>query len=1160
MQQQYGSDTEIKKRIVCASIILLCFFCAAVIALVFPVPVSVLEHQKNDMLFRMRYRLCGKQKISPYLVHVVLDDASIKDRGLPLWDRTVYGRIIRLLSGAGAVAIVCDVFFQFESTPENDAEVIAAASESGGVYFPVIVAPRGYPAFPHAADVGTENDEGIVWHPAVLLDGRLPESGGIGYPFQALAAEAAGLGHINCSPDSDGVNRRFPLLIASGGGVVPSLTLRAVADFLDVSPADIEVVAGSHILLKGVKYPGRRERDVTIPVDGRGRIILNHVGPWDDSFIPFPVEKILDAERDEEVATHLYNVMHDAFVVLSNVSTGNKDYGASTFDNVYPLSGIHLNVANMILTENFIDEATLLENVITGCVLIVLLWIFSYGRRSRWYIPSGLIIMFLFFLYSAGLFLFLKRLGVFVPHAIGIILSLAGVGTYLYATEEKEKSFFRGRFESEKENILYKNRLILSLSGSIRAPLERMTQHVKTLSGKEVVRRLPSLRDALCGIEQSCAAMTDLFSELLDLTKYRKVHEPALSGNRIVTGEGRGKHGSEDTNVCLLIVDDNEYERTRIRELCEGTYRVLEAENGKNALQVFESEKVDLVISDLLMPEMNGDDLIAELKKGEETAAIPVILLTGLAGEEIEEEPDDILSKQFTDRELLKSVENALERSSQKKQLVSYRNNLVLTGIHHEEIVAEKNRLYPENPVVIVEDEKEILQSYRRALCAKGINNVRFFSKTEQLLPFLLGQPVSILILDTSIPGGSGDAVLLDIRKRFPDIPVVMASGIMEMETAVRCIGAGAYDYLVKPVETEKLASLINHCIELRFYRETLEHMSSKLKHPEITDTGAFSHIITCNERLLSLFRYCEAVSGSPKPFLIVGESGVGKELFAEAIHLSSGRKGRFVCENIGGLDDTMISDTLFGHEKGAFTGAENRRKGLLEEACGGTLFLDEVGDIPLHIQVKLLRLLEKNEYRPIGSDSLRRADVRIIGATNRDIAGMAKRGEFRQDLLSRFVHTITIPPLRERWDDLPLLVNHFIKTYGGGKTLFIPDELYGYLKIYDFPGNVRELQTLMVNALRLNKGNILSLDSIKSYIREKRNGEVRPEPGDAYTEENLIFKDGPAFPTLKQVEAVLIDKALKKADGMQTVASQLLGISPSNLSKKLKKLKKRTG
>jgi DNA-binding NtrC family response regulator len=304
-----------------------------------------------------------------------------------------------------------------------------------------------------------------------------------------------------------------------------------------------------------------------------------------------------------------------------------------------------------------------------------------------------------------------------------------------------------------------------------------------------------------------------------------------------------------------------------------------------------------------------------------------------------------------------------------------------------------------------------------------------------------------------------------------------------------------------------------------------------------------------------SRFAYVEAIAPNSNPVLITGESGVGKELVARAIHRLSGRQGGFVSENIAGLDDTMVADTLFGHARGAFTDAEASRKGLVEEAGEGTLFLDEIGDLSMGSQVKLLRFLEEKEYRPLGSDGVRVSDARIIIATNVDIEKKLHEGAFREDLYYRLTHRIDIPPLRERLEDLPLLVDHFVESGSralGREKPLVPEELVTLLQTYSFPGNVRELKNLIDNALSRDTSRVLSLSFFRDSIRG--NGGRGAATNLDFRLESKQITFGGEFPTLKEVEGFFIADALRKAGGNQSTAARLLGLSASALSRRLRK------
>ena len=329
------------------------------------------------------------------------------------------------------------------------------------------------------------------------------------------------------------------------------------------------------------------------------------------------------------------------------------------------------------------------------------------------------------------------------------------------------------------------------------------------------------------------------------------------------------------------------------------------------------------------------------------------------------------------------------------------------------------------------------------------------------------------------------------VTKDFPEVPVIVITGSNDVDTAVACMKTGAFDYMVKPVEKSRLISGVKRAIELReLQRENrllrAHVLSDKLEHPE-----AFSEMVTNSAIMRSIFQYIESISISPQPILITGETGVGKELVSKAIHKLSRRNGAFVPVNVAGLDDNVFADTLFGHRKGAFTGADQARSGLVEQASGGTLFLDEIGDLSPASQVKLLRLLQDGEYFPLGSDVGKRSDARVVVATNQDIQALQESGKFRKDLYYRLCgHQIHIPPLRERREDLPILLDHFLERLPrrwAREKPTPPRELLTLLSTYPFPGNIRELQSIILDAVSSHKSGKLSMEVFKSYIRQKQ-------------------------------------------------------------------------
>jgi DNA-binding NtrC family response regulator len=469
-------------------------------------------------------------------------------------------------------------------------------------------------------------------------------------------------------------------------------------------------------------------------------------------------------------------------------------------------------------------------------------------------------------------------------------------------------------------------------------------------------------------------------------------------------------------------------------------------------------------------------------------------------------------------------------------------------------------RPIPAHPILIVDDEAAILLSVDTVLQMAGLNNILTCQDSRQVMHLLASRPVEAMLLDLNMPHLDGRELLQQINQAFPEIPVIVVTGAVELETAVQCMKLGAFDYVVKPVEDERLVSSVHRAMAFReLRRENLalkQHiLSDALERPE-----AFDGIVTRNKKMLAIFQYIESIAQTSQPVLIRGETGVGKELIARALHDLSGLKGPFVAVNVAGLDDNVFSDTLFGHAKGAFTGAESERQGLIQRASGGTLFLDEIGDLSPASQVKLLRLLQENEYFPLGRDDTRRADARIVASTNADLWELQQSGKFRKDLNFRLAtHRIYVPPLRERLDDLPLLVAHFLEQAAGELKKKLPpppDELVSLLRRYPFPGNVRELQTLIFDAASRHKGDALSLEVFEARIRRQR-GSLVPAPADEASgalqaEEKLVFPD--KLPTIRQATDLLVAEAMNRANGNQTIAAGMLGISQQALSKRLKK------
>jgi len=463
---------------------------------------------------------------------------------------------------------------------------------------------------------------------------------------------------------------------------------------------------------------------------------------------------------------------------------------------------------------------------------------------------------------------------------------------------------------------------------------------------------------------------------------------------------------------------------------------------------------------------------------------------------------------------------------------------------------------YPHLPILMVDDELQTLNSFEYVLRSANMNNIIRCQDSRDVMGIFSAQEIEAMMLDLSMPHVTGEELLSMVKKDFPEVPVIVITGSNDVETAVSCMKTGAFDYMVKPVEKSRLISGVKRAIELRELQRENEMLrahvlSDRLEHPE-----AFSEMITNSQMLRSIFQYIEAISSSPQPVLVTGETGVGKELVAKAIHRLSHRKGAFVPVNVAGLDDNVFADTLFGHRKGAFTGADQARGGLVEQASGGTLFLDEIGDLSPASQVKLLRLLQDGEFFPLGSDVGKRSDARVVVATNQDLQALQESGKFRKDLYYRLcAHRIHIPPLRERREDLPILIDHFLEKASetlGKKKPTPPTELFTLLSTYHFPGNVRELQAMILDSVSSHKSGKLSMDAFKSHIRQRKPS-LDIDSKVLLEVENIPVSFSERLPTLKQTEQLLISEAMKRANGNQAIAATLLGITRQALNKRLK-------
>lgn len=462
-------------------------------------------------------------------------------------------------------------------------------------------------------------------------------------------------------------------------------------------------------------------------------------------------------------------------------------------------------------------------------------------------------------------------------------------------------------------------------------------------------------------------------------------------------------------------------------------------------------------------------------------------------------------------------------------------------------------------PVVLIDDEEDILFGASYLLKSHGIQEVIALSDAREIMPFLQSKKAGVIVLDLFMPHLPGTELLPEIVQNYPEVPVIVMTASQEIKTAISCMKEGAYDYLVKPVEESRFVSCVRCGLEIRGLRREIRSLRHSLIANGVKCPECFSRFITCQREMQVLFGYIEAIADSSEPVMITGETGTGKRLCAQALHKASGRSGEMVSLNVVGLDDKMLTDTLFGHTKGAFIGADRDKEGIITKATGGTLFLDEIGNLNMSFQLKLLRLLKDSTYCPLGSDISCVSDARIVVATNQDLHAMMVRGEFLQDLffsLSR--HLINVPSLRDRPDDLPLLVRHFIVEAAQSLNKPIPTsptELLTLLSGYEFPGNIRELRSMVYNAVvQHHSGDVLSMQSFRDLIRKAhRTPAAGKHSSEAFAQFSLAVTG--RFPTLKELDVYLVKEAMRRAINNQDVAAAMLGITSRTLNRLLRNM-----
>lgn len=446
--------------------------------------------------------------------------------------------------------------------------------------------------------------------------------------------------------------------------------------------------------------------------------------------------------------------------------------------------------------------------------------------------------------------------------------------------------------------------------------------------------------------------------------------------------------------------------------------------------------------------------------------------------------------------------------------------------------------------ILIIDDEESQLLSLKSFLTRRNYK-ILTASNGKDGFDVVRNNTVDIVLTDFRMPEWDGYEVLKQIKKLNPEIDVVIMTAFGSVEDAVNIMKAGAYDYITKPIDLDELENLLGRITEKR----TLIYENKQLKE-QLIEKFRVDTIISQSKKMEDVLNTVARVASSKVTVLILGESGTGKELIAKAIHYASDRKDKpFVTVNMASLPDNLIESELFGHEKGAFTGAVNQRIGRFEEADGGTLFIDEVGDIPLSVQVKLLRAIQFGEIQKIGINKTINIDVRIVAATNRNLEEMIKGQEFREDLYYRLnVIQINIPPLRDRKEDIPVLIDHFIDKFNKQNNAGIQGldkKALDRLMKYDYPGNIRELENIIERAVILARNNIITPETLPAQFETAREISLL---------DPLNLSDG-FEKKVKAFEKEMIQEALKQTNGNKSAAARLLNITERHLRSRLERL-----
>lgn len=444
--------------------------------------------------------------------------------------------------------------------------------------------------------------------------------------------------------------------------------------------------------------------------------------------------------------------------------------------------------------------------------------------------------------------------------------------------------------------------------------------------------------------------------------------------------------------------------------------------------------------------------------------------------------------------------------------------------------------------ILVVDDDVGLLLSIKTTLVSAGFPEPALVSDSRRVPELIEKHGFDLILLDLMMPHISGMEVLEQLKEKHPEIECLIITAVDEVSTAVTAMRYGAYDFLVKPLETDRLLITIERALERHDLRHKIDLMEKSASFSSLKNPDAFNALVAATESMARVFHQAEAYAPNDYNLLITGETGTGKEMLARVVHTLSNRSSRpFVAVNMGAFSQSLFEDEFFGHSKGAFTGASQDRKGFFEEAMGGTIFLDEITDLDFELQKKLLRVIEEREIYRLGSAQARSIDLRIISATNRDIQKETDKGRFRNDLYYRLnVCHIHIPPLRERKEDILPLAQHFSKIHSQKSQKNIQSlsaDVTRYLLQHHFAGNVRELENMIATAVLNEKSRTLSLASL----------------GKLHAREAVLRDRMDGILSLREMEKQHILQAVEAAGGNRTKAAHLLGIGLRTLQRKLK-------